>query len=248
MTFVADMPKRKRHEPRGQKGLYPKRRKYERRRVPRGMTRTSGFPLNVAGSITELKYADMLLGAGDVPQAGSGSITFALPDLATGNTSTTRVGRNVSLTSWSIRFACELKQQVDLALTHDTFRWMVVLDTQNNKQALTALSSILEGGGHVHAWRNLANTKRFRILHDEVADFNSMCAEGNGTTLSSGRVRRSFTCYKKFKKPLRLTYDGTAGVVTEMTENCIYLILMADAVGGRLFFDDGHIRIRYLDG
>lgn len=156
----------------------------------------------------------------------------ALTNLSQGDTATTRDGSQVKFTS--LRFGYNLKSNP--SGTMSTVRLMLVHDKQTNEAQATA-TDVLQDSTPVDAIisaYNIDNVSRFNILYDKVHTLVN--------TSSVGQVTR--TIHKKLN--LKVRYDGNAGDVTDLTQDSIFLIMVASTTTNdpAISFQ---IRLRYLD-
>ncbi len=151
--------------------------------------------------------------------------------LVQGDTTNTRDGSQVKFTS--IRFSYFLK--VNASSLNNLVRVMLVHDKQTNGAQASA-TDVLQDATPIDAITsayNIDNVSRFHILYDKVH------ALSNGGTSAIHR-----TIHKKLN--LKVRYDGNAGDVTDLSQDSIFLILVADQVTNdpTISFQ---IRLRYLD-
>ncbi len=149
--------------------------------------------------------------------------------VAIGNTESTRVGRVYHITSLHMRGSVSTgSQESQTAPLNDMFcRVVIVWDTQTNAAELTA-TDVMDAGqtDDEYAFRNLQNTKRFRILMDKVIslNFSNMTNEGAINLFAAGQKKVHFKFNRTFKKPIKVICSGTSAVIGSITDNSIHVI------------------------
>lgn len=149
--------------------------------------------------------------------------------VAVGNTESTRVGRVYHITSLHLRGSVETGgQEADTAPINDVMcRFVLVWDTQTNAAQLTATDVMDAGQSEDHfAFRNLQNTKRFRILMDKVITvrMDNQTNEGAVNSFASGQRQVHWKFNRTFKKPIKVICSGTSAVIGSITDNSIHMI------------------------
>lgn len=149
--------------------------------------------------------------------------------IATGDGPSERDGRKCTLKSLHINGAMFFAPGAGTAHAQAQARLLIVVDTQTNKQQLTNLGEVLhnstnanEEENHVYLFRELASTKRFKILYDKTYVFNP--------------GEKGLAVQKNFKininlKDMIVNYDnGTSsnGHVNTIYDNAIYLFALSD--------------------
>lgn len=141
-----------------------------------------------------------------------------------------RDGRQYAITSVHINGFVQLDAAESTAFTvpDSTYRIALVLDTQTNANQLSAEDVFDENGASgINAFRNIANTKRFKVLEDmkfRVATSDSMVNEGAANLFARGTVKTPFSMHKVFKKPIIVNCSGTGATVTSIVDNSLHLI------------------------
>lgn len=162
-----------------------------------------------------------------------------------GDSATTRDGRRIVVKS--IQFRGDINGNTGGAGNSSPalVQIWVVQDTQANGAAAAA-TDVFDGTGATSCLRNLNNSKRFRILHTEKLHPH---ANGSGMSIAdipaaaTGIWRAPFEFFLKTYIPM--TFSGTAGAITEITENNVFIV--AGAVGNDdLWGVNGNARIRFV--
>ncbi len=180
----------------------------------------------------ELKFHDVVVGDAVVAATGGIGNSVLLIDQGIGENS--RIGRKILVRSiwcrWSIDLA-QAQNQTDIP-SGDICRIIVYIDKQCNGANATVLD-ILETATF-DAFRNLANAKRFRVLHDKYITINRLVSMTDGTNTSqTPLVLKHHKWGMTFKNPIAINYDGASGVITELTENNIaFMYISSEGVCG----------------
>ncbi len=181
----------------------------------------------------------------DATVAQTGGIQGSMNVVAQGLTETTRVGRKIWVHTISSRFEMVLQPQVDVGdiSNGDTLRIILYLDQQANG-AVATVTDILETAEY-ESFRNLANSGRFKILHDKFYTMNRRVSYVDGTNTSgTPLVVRQLSVYKTGLN-IPIEYNGATGAVTEMaTNNLSYLFISSQGICG---VQNQINRIRYSD-
>ncbi len=169
-----------------------------------------------------------------------------------------RIGRKCTIVAMHFRLNFEFIQAsdsttlVEAATAHETLRYMVIWDRQCNSTAMAATDVLLSGSVTPVAplyndYRNLANSKRFRMLRDRIVAFNSTAiGAGNGTSNLSERVVKDYQVNFSLKVFIPLEFDSTTGNIDELVSNNIGFFLMSKH-GARMALTASTIRIRFID-
>ncbi len=154
---------------------------------------------------------------------------------AQGNTESSRDGRTYWINSVHVRGHVDVPlaeaQAAPQGGTH-VARICLVMDTQTNAAEMTA-TDVMDAGGtdDTLAFRNLQNSKRFRVLKDKkfVFQFNQG-NEGAVNSFYQCAVRKDFEWNHTFKNPIKVTCDaGTTANVSEVTDYNLGLIGVANS-------------------
>lgn len=194
--------------------------------------------------------------------------------IAAGTGANQRVGRKVTLRHVEIKLRLNMKSQnVTIDATDKAlgvrFRWVVLIDHQCNGTDLTVNSvfgqpgstAVANGGTGVtntFSYRQLANLKRFTILHDRVFNWQPKCiqAEYSNATPSvpsetnffveGGQISKSFS--SALNLPIEFaTSAGTPAIADVRSNNLISFVLIDSHYDQVNFRADGVARVRYSD-
>lgn len=213
-----------------------KRRTTRRRQTGKMVTKTTVKKMILASQKKDLNWFQAFQSDTSIlPLANP--FEYNLPVIAEGTGPNSRVGRKIHVTSLQINFS---GYRNNSSVTHDRMR-IVVVQIKNNDQAydyndVYNTDSTLNTQGP-QALRRLGNgdQSNFKILKKWDIDL------GYGSSNDKGSFIRSY--YKKFKKPLVMTFvDGTANVPIQ---NNIAIWAISDVAANYplLSFD---YRLRYI--
>lgn len=155
--------------------------------------------------------------------------------VAVGNTESTRVGRVYHITSLHMRGSVSTgSQESSGAPLNDFFcRIVIVWDTQTNAAQLVS-GDVMDTGQakSEYAFRNLQNTKRFRILMDKTitVNLNNQVNEGAIDKFAAGQKKITWKFNRTFKKPIKVICSGTAAAIASITDNSIHVIGIASSI------------------
>ncbi len=157
--------------------------------------------------------------------------------VAVGNTESSRVGRVYNITSLHLRGSVSTgSQESQSAPLNDLFcRVVIVWDTQTNGAELTA-TDVMDAGqtDDEYAFRNLQNTKRFRILMDKniSLNYNNQMNEGAINLFAAGQKKVHWKFNRTFKKPIKVICKGTTNVIASITDNSLHIIGISSTTTG----------------
>jgi hypothetical protein len=192
-----------------------------RRMVVPGRTRVSGYygRYNRAGG-NEVKFHDNVTNA---TVATAGGIIDNIPTgIASGTEESQRIGRQI--TGTRLNFNGILTLPASAANATDVVRIMVVMDKQCNGATFSA-TDLLDTSGNFLSYRNLENSKRFRVLYDKRFTLNATAFD------SSNVLTAPFTRFFKGSIPLkgaRFEYSGTTGSITELKSNNLAIFMQSE--------------------
>ncbi len=189
-----------------------------------GYDRTGGFYGRYAPARGELKFHDVDLD--DAVIATGGTVTPSINLIAQGITESTRVGRKCTIKSILWRYSINLVEQdaQATAASGDTIRVILFWDKQANGATAT-VTGILQSADY-QSFNNLANSQRFRVLHDKTRtiNFQTLASDGAGV-VSSADVLRDYTFFKKCDIPIE--FSDTTGAITEIRSNNLGVLLIS---------------------
>ncbi len=216
------------------------------KRAARVNTRTSGF-VDIENKFIDFELTSTALDS--TWDNYNPTTTNCISATAIGNTESTRDGRVYYINSvhlkGSVR-ATTLESQTG-PISDLLARVVVVLDTQTNASEVVALD-VMDGAqtDDIYSFRNLQNTKRFRVLMDKIikvprASINTN--EGAANLFAAGTwISYPFQYNLKFKKPIRVQCVGTSATVASISDNSIGVIAVASSTEVSLNYQS---RIRF---
>ncbi len=184
----------------------------------------------------ENKFLDTAI-TGHVLASTGGTVDDSMNHVAQGTGESQRVGRQIRIHHVDIRGNFNFAEHA--TESNDICRFIVFLDKQANGAAATT-TDILESA-NVHAFRNLANSKRFTILDDQHFTINSMNADAAS---NYGGFEKIYKLFKPFPKGIPVEFNNTAGAISEIRSNNIGTLFVNDK--GNVAFG-GTCRIKYSD-
>lgn len=202
------------------------------RRLPRSVFTIPG-PKSKAAVSYELKFKDRIVNA--FPTT-AGFIFGTITNMQQGTGEKRRIGRSITVTHISWRYAMSLTSKASANDAVDSIRVILYQDRQCNK-ANAVVTDILESADF-NSFNNLANRKRFSTLMDRQYTLNSP----GGLPTETLATQTTDTFFKSVNIPIQ--YDGTSGNISTITSNNIGILLIVGD-GGTEFAST--IRIRYHD-
>ena len=190
---------------------------------------------------TEDKFFDTAVTVSSVATAGEIG-EDSLLTISQGVGESQRVGRAVTLTHIHGRIRVELPISTVSSSTHDTLRVILYLDEQTNGATAT-VGNLLEVADY-QSFENLANSARFKILHDKVTTINALTGGGNGTTEDYGAVSKNYEFNLRCSIPIVWDNTTNTGVISTMRVNNIGLLLISEAA---LVNFESNWRVRFED-
>lgn len=170
---------------------------------------------------------------GEVPATGQ------LCLVQNGTSDSSRIGNKIVVKSIQIRGVQILVPGASTTGACTTYVY-VVLDKQCNGAA-AAVTDVLTGTSLASAFINLANSERFVILKRFVT--KHACSAGVQTAFS--QTSEPMEWFHKCNIPI--LFDASAGAITDLTSNNIFLIAGTDGQGDDLVAVDGRVRLRFSD-
>lgn len=181
----------------------------------------------------ELKFHD------DVTQATvpvTGILLDSIPTgIANGTGESQRIGRQVTGTRLNINGVFTLPSSA--AGSTDVIRMMVVQDKQANGADFTS-AELLQVSNNFLSYRNLENSKRFRVFVDKRFVLDSRMQLAAATT---GPITKYFSESIKLNDMV-FEYSGTDGLITELKSNNLGVFFITEK---GLIVTDMYSRLRY---
>ncbi len=150
-----------------------------------------------------------------------------LSGVTEGNGQSERIGRKYSIHSIHLKGQVWINHVESMAGPPGDrqVRLVLVWDKQTNGAAFTPSSVMLAPDEEINGFRNLENTKRFRVLWDEVIDLPQLGLSQSAVNAHDTGTRS--VCFKKsiqFKTPIQVTCTGTTNGVSSISDNNINLM------------------------
>ncbi len=158
-------------------------------------------------------------------------VILQLTNVPQGDTTNSRDGAQYKCTQLELRFQVLL----DGSATRTSFRFMVICDKQTN-QAIYTIGDVLENTDDImviFSPINLDNKRRFQIIDDFTVHV------GTG----EGRLKH-FKKFYNLNKIIR--YDGTAGDITDLTQNSLSLLMVSSETTNGIELHS-FSRLRFID-
>jgi len=183
----------------------------------------------------EYKFVDQIKAGTLVVATAAGAevdpaTTACLNAVAEGDGESQRIGRKYTVTSVHVQGAVYRQNRNAQAEVGDAnfVKIALVLDTQTNAAQLNSEDVFISAGSGALAFKNLQYAKRFKILHQETIDVQPGAPSWNGTAaqLETGGYNCSFQINKKLNLPVLC--KGTSANVTDITDNSLHMIAMAN--------------------
>jgi len=200
--------------------------------VQDGKTRTAGLygrygiPKSSMSNKPEKKYHGTVHArAVLLSQTNCGASSAAtLLHIAQGTSGFTRIGRTIQLKSIHLRIRMERPTQIP----YDTLRIIVYLDQQCNG-TIVNLSDLLSGGSDginpdPTSYINLTNSKRFKILRDEIFCDNCETVLRYDNTNFHIQEEHFFDWHINLDIPIE--YSGNTGDISEIKSNNVGVMFL----------------------
>lgn len=158
---------------------------------------------------------------------------------ALGNTIITRIGRRVDVFNIKMRGSLTIPGASAAANppVACTARVILYVDKQSNAVQSQGEQVMAATGGtaadNIHSFRSLQNLGRFQVLADQtysLSDYNFIW-DSAGASYDNAGFRQNFKISYKFKKPLRVVFNGNnAGDYTDIEAGSLHVIAACDAI------------------
>ncbi len=196
-----------------------------------------GFNRSRKAFSPELKFSDVALNDVPIPAAWTIVNNSIVDQIVQDTGSSARVGDRIIVKKLLWRFSLVLPADVSPTLS-EQIRLVVVVDGMS-KGAATAVLDVFKSDV-IDSFRNLRNTRRFKILFDKTFDLNPQ--GGPGATDTSFPTEQSGQWYWNGSLPIQ--YDATVGAITDLTENNIMVMWISKNGLGTIV---SCMRLRYED-
>lgn len=191
--------------------------------------------LLVMQSVAEKKFHDQAINGGLFALNGLGVIQ-GLNFMAMGNTSITRVGKKINMTSLHLYGA------VIVATTSTSFgyfRFRVVYDNQTN--AATPVATDFLVSDDIDALPNTVNSKRFRTIWDKKYPIGS-----GSNSAPHSQIIDEYVSWKT--NPYEVNYNtGNAGTVADVVSGGLWIVGWAEGIATTAVRAEMFSRIKFID-
>ena len=164
------------------------------------------------------------------------SSSISAVTIAQGDGESNREGRRCDVLSVNYKGCVSFTAQANqtTADISPTVYIAMVLDKQTNGAEIVSEDVFQNPSGGTRLCTqpltDLANQKRYTVLKSWRLDTDTFAsAYGGGSSYDVAGRHYSFNLYHKFKKPLRVTYGGTAENINIVADNSVQLIAFASA-------------------
>lgn len=196
-----------------------------------GRTRTTGYYGRYTGRSQELKFFDKTHII-DLTDLG-GTVKNDIMEISAGTGENQRIGRKLTLRHLNMRYTIKNEGS-----TMNTVRVIVILDKQCNGTGIT-VPDFLQTEDY-QSFNNLANSNRFKTLHDRMHTVPSQ-----GVSTAIGKLSDELYI-KDLNVPVE--YSGTTGGLTEIKSANISMLVIPDKASTNLSLRfNSTTRLRYSD-
>ncbi len=189
------------------------------------------YKVNNLKKLLNVEYKHHNISTNSTAITDAGLIT-PLTNLAEGDTSTTRDGGSVKWTSFQLAY----DWTINASATVTRVRLMIVQDKQTNQAVFTIPDLLFDGTivDNIYSPYNINNASRFNILYDKV---HVLTINGSNRSV-----------YRKIHRKLRLKtrYDAAVGDITDLTQDSLALVMIADQTTNDPILRFGY-RGRFID-
>ncbi len=212
----------------------------------RGYLRRGGFYGRYAKGSEELKFLDTSVDDAIVSSSGDIQTSGTVNVIPQGVTESERVGRKCTIKKILWRYTVSLPEYDAQATPEnsDIVRIIMYVDKQCNGATAT-VGDVITSTDY-QAFNNLANSGRFRIIHENVVVINySTLASDNSGVVSGSSHRKHFKMFKNCNIPIEYDSSASTGAIgTIRTNNIGVLLISKSGVAGF----DSVVRLRFSDG
>ncbi len=159
-----------------------------------------------------------------------------------GNGESDRVGRKITIKNIHVKGLIKLAAATAATDTSDQVTCMLVQDTQTN--GIQFAANILLDTDAFDSFRNLANSKRFKILYKRVVTLKAGGAAPSGAAFVFSEDVKTLNVNVATSIPIEYDNSANTGVITSVRTNNVYWVTQSEsAVTGII----ATARIRYTD-
>lgn len=161
--------------------------------------------------------------------ASTGAITnLSLNLIPQGVTESTRIGRKCTVKSVHLHGEFKFPNSAVAGSTADRMRLIVYQDKQANGATAT-VADILDStvGTVIDSFRNLSETGRISILHEQSCDLSAQSGGAPNGVENFGEVKKTFKINKVLNMPLE--FSAGTGAIAEIRSNNIGVLAVTEA-------------------
>lgn len=213
-------------------------RKRKRRSRPRSMPiqfrkRRKVYPSN----LPELKVKNNLLIGSALTENSDASgmekdqsTTVSAVTMLQGITSATRIGQQITVTSWHVKGNVSSIPFVNatVGLHPYTFFIALVLDKHTNGAQIKSEDVYNNVGGSTitctQLMRNPNNMQRFKILDSRIIKVKSPPQTWDGTNMEGNGTIALFDMFVRFNPPLVVNYTGSSDSIGNVRDNSLHIL------------------------
>lgn len=200
-------------------------RKPKRKKKTRRATVSAGYIRKVVRGMSETKHLDLGI-AGTTPVGGTSQIV-QLTNIDQGDTESTRDGDRVILKSFSMKGHII----TDPDATNDTICRIIIFQTRNNIKGTAPVVTDVLATDNVSAIRSWDDRKDIRVYYDKRFII-PMAYSGALDATPDIQKWTLVEYYKKYKRGMKVTYDGTGGGSADAEWGHFWIILMTNQGAG----------------
>jgi len=210
------------------------------RKQARANRRAQGRIFKSTKQTDELKFLDTSITDASI----SGACTFTdLNVIVQDDLPNGRDGRKVVVSSIHVKGFVKLRAATAATDTSGTVRCMLIQDKQTNGATMTA-AQLLTSDAY-NSFRNLNNSKRFKILWKEEYDLKAGGAAPSGAALVFSEDIQHINANVKCNIPLTFDQTAATGAKNTQTENSIYWVTQSGEAASEVAAIEGTARIRF---
>lgn len=216
----------------------------KRRTQPKYVPQTGGGYARTSPT-AEFKYKDTSWLADNFPSGrvfGNGHSGGGpqITKIGRGTASSERVGKQIHVHQLFFKWKLEKKPHNLREKCGVSARIIVFQDKQNNGTPISSADSVITRYSadsddpliapiySTLCFRELTETERYRIWHDEIFDMNDLLGAQKDDLDDFGLSSHTAECFLTFKKPIKLEYKGSSGVAGELRSNNFGFIIVYD--------------------
>lgn len=184
-----------------------------KRRKPRGMTKAR--VLEIVSEHAETKFKDTAIN--DSSSFSGSSEWFLLSGIAEGAGDDERIGTDVDITS--VQIQGHILDDLDQATINTVVR-IVLVKWNEDSEHLPPVVTDLFVTDSIHGLRNVDKINNFKV----IKNYKKALPKSSNVTM---QTLNTFKFYKRFKTPIRVSFDDDTDAVGSTVSNHLWLLLMS---------------------